>query len=358
MPTFAREQLEDVASSIFEGAGVPADEARIVAASLVASNLLGHDSHGVIRIPQYLVMIREKQVVPGVPVDVIRETPATALLDGNYGSGQIVGGKAMEIAIDKAAQCGSSSVAVRNSNHVGRLGEYPMMAAERGMIGMAMVNNHGGGLCMASWGGVERRLSPNPMACAIPTGRDRPFLLDMTSSVCAEGKLRVARNKGDTLPEGWIINSDGNPSTDPAAFYGPPQGALLPLGGSVGYKGFGLCMMMDIMAGALSGAGCSGSSDALGLQALFITVTDIAAFATPVEFEKHVEQLTEYVKSPPLLPGVDEVLAPGEPEFRREEERLADGIPIDDGTWRQIVEAAESVGADLSATSKNSASHG
>jgi len=347
MPVFAPEHLEDIVSRIFASAGVPAGEAQIVAQSLVASNLLGYDSHGVIRVPQYLSMIRDGDVKPGAAVQVVQETSCTALLDGNYGFGQIVARKAMQVAMGKAAITGTSSVAVRRSTHVGRLGEYPMMAAAQDMIGMAMVNNHGGGLCMAPWGGIERRLSPNPIAFAIPTGQGKPIVLDMTSSVCAEGKLRVMRNRGETLPEGWVIDAQGRPATDPAAFYGPPQGALLPLGGAVGYKGFGLCLVMDILAGALSGAGCSGTSDAVGRQGLFVTVIDIASFTAPEEFRKQVDGFIEYVKSSPTVPGVDEILVPGEPEFREERRRLREGIPVEDETWRQVMEAAEAVGMDL-----------
>ena len=357
MPTFTPDHLESIACRVLASAGVPGDEAQVVAHSLVASSLLGHDSHGVIRIPQYVSMVREGQVKPGSGVTVVRETGCTALLDGNYGFGQIVARKAMEIAIAKAAVSGTCSVAVRHSSHVGRLGEYPTMAAEQGMIGMAMVNNHGGGLCMAPWGGVERRLSPNPISFAIPTGQGQPILLDMTSSVCAEGKLRVMRNRGQTLPEGWIIDAQGRPSTDPAAFYGPPQGALLPLGGTVGYKGFGLCLVMDILAGALSGAGCSGSSDAVGLQGLFVTAIDIASFVTPEEFQGQVDALIRYVRSSPRLPGTEEILVPGEPEFREEGRRLREGIDVEDETWRQILEAAETVGLDLAGEADSALTH-
>ena len=348
MPTFASDHLEDIACRILVAAGVPAGDAHVVARSLVSSNLLGHDSHGVIRIPQYLTLVRDGQVKPGAGVTVVRETGSTAALDGNFGFGQVVAREAMEIAIAKARTNGSASVAVRHTSHVGRLGEYPMMAAEQDMIGMAMVNNHGGGLCMAPWGGIERRLSPNPISFAIPTGGNRPILLDMTSSVCAEGKLRVMRNRGETLPEGWIIDAEGHPATDPAAFYGPPLGALLPFGGAVGYKGFGLCMVMDILAGALSGAGCSGASDAMGLQGLFVTVIDVAGFTSAEEFQQQVQGFIEYVKSSPTVPDVDEILIPGEPEFREEQKRLRRGIPIEEDTWQQIVASAETVGLNLS----------
>jgi uncharacterized oxidoreductase len=353
MPTFAPEHLEDLAARIFVAAGVPAGDAQMVAHSLVASNLLGHDSHGVLRIPQYLSLIREGQVQPGARVTIVQETDCTAVLDGNFGFGQIVARKAMEIAISKAASHGTSSVAVRRATHVGRLGEYPTMAAQQGMIGMAMVNNHGGGLCMAPWGGMERRLSPTPIAFAVPTSEGQPIVLDMTSSVCAEGKLRVMRNRGEALPEGWIIDGHGWPTTDPAAFYGSPQGALLPLGGTVGYKGFGLCLVMDILAGALSGAGCSGSSDAVSMQGLFVSVTNIASFTTPDEFREQVQGLVRFVKSSLTLPGVAEILVPGEPEFREERRRRSEGIPLDEGTWRQVLDAAETVGLDLASEAES-----
>ena len=347
MPTFTPEHLTDAASRALASAGVPADEAQTIARSLVASNLLGHDSHGVLRLPQYLGMIRDGTVRPGAPVTVARETSCTALVDGNYGFGQVVARRAMEIAIEKAATHGTSAVAVRHASHVGRLGEYTAMAADHGMIGMAMINNHGGGLCMAAWGGISRRLSPNPLSFAIPMDEGDPIVLDMTSSVCAEGKLRVMRNQGRAVPEGWVIDAQGRATTNPADFYGPPQGALLPIGGPVGYKGSGLCLVMDILAGALSGAGCSGSSDVMGLQGVFLTVTDVACFVTPEEFRREVRDFIRYLKDSPKLPGVGEILIPGEPEFREQRRRLQEGIAVDAETWRQIVEAAGTTGLDL-----------
>lgn len=348
MPTFTAEHLRDITSRIFVSAGMLPDEAEMVARSLVTSNLMGHDSHGVIRIQQYLGMIRDGQVKPGAEVKIVREAGCTAVLDGGGGFGQIVARKAMAMAIDKAQVNGMGAVAVRHSNHVGRLGEYPMMAAEQDMIGMAMVNNHGGGLCMAPFGGIERRLSPNPISFAIPTGAGKPILLDMTSSTVAEGKLRVMRNRREEVPEGWLIDAEGRATTDPEDFYRPPGGALLPLGGTVGYKGFGLCLVMDIMAGALSGAGCSQGSDLMGMQGVFVMAMDVGNFAAIEEFEEQVDSLIHYVKSSPTAPGVDEILVPGEPEFREERKRLREGVHIEHDTWSQIAKAAEEVGLDVS----------
>ena len=257
MPIFSADQLEKLGARIFEAAGVPEDEAQIVAESLVKSNLTGHDSHGFIRVPQYVDTMKKGSTVPGAELEVVSETPNTAVLKGNWGFGQVMARKAMEVAIGKARTNFVSTVTMSQSNHIGRLGEYPVIAVENGMIGMIMINNHGTGQLMTPWGGTARRLSPSPMSIGLPTGSADPVVLDISMSVMAEGKVRVKRNRGEKLQEGAIIDAEGNPSTEPKDLYGPPQGAILPFGGIVGYKGYGLGFVVDVLAGALSGAGCS-----------------------------------------------------------------------------------------------------
>lgn len=347
MPILSADQLEELSSRIFRAAGVPADEAHVVAESLVKSNLAGHDSHGVIRVPQYVAMIKRGGIVAGAEMEIVSETPSTAVLNANWGFGQVMGRKAMEIAIEKASANLVAAVSMRQSNHIGRLGEYPVMAAERNMIGIVMVNNHGAAQLMAPWGGIERRLSPSPMAISLPTGADEPVLLDMSMSVMAEGKVRVKRNRGEKLSEGCIIDADGNPSTDPGDLYGPPPGAILPFGGIVGYKGYGLGFIVDILAGALSGAGCSRADAPRFGNAVFITVINIEGLTPLEEFRKHVDGLIEYVKSSKKMPGVDEILFPGEIEARERKKRLESGITIEDETWKQITKAAEELGVTL-----------
>ena len=347
MPIFSADQLKQSGSSIFEAAGVPADEALVVAESLVNSNLAGHDSHGVIRIPQYISLMKKGDIVPGAQIEIVKENPNTAVLDGNWGFGQVMARKAMEIAVEKAQAYSLASVAMSRSNHVGRLGEYPVIAAQRNMIGMIFVNNHGAAQCMSAWGGIGRRLSPNPMSIGLPTGADDPVLLDITTAVVAEGKVRVKRNRGEKLPEGCIIDGQGNPSTDPNDFYGPPQGAILPFGGVVGHKGYGLGFILDILAGALSGAGCSRADAPRFGNAVFINVINIENFISIEEFKNHVDGLIEYVKSSPKMPGVDEILFPGEIEASERKKRLESGIFIEDETWNQIVKTAEDLGADM-----------
>lgn len=346
MTTFSAKQLEQIGLKIFKAAGVSENEAKIVTSFLVKSNLVGHDSHGVIRIPQYINSIKTGMIKPGVESEIIRENPSTAVIDGKWGFGQVVASRSMEIAIEKARKTSISAVGTNHSNHVGRLSDYAMMAAEQDMIGMMTVNNHGAGLCAAPYGGYERRLSTNPICFAIPTGND-PIVMDITSSVVAEGKLRVKLNREEKIPRGWIVDGYGGSSTDPADFYKDPIGALLPLGGIVGHKGFGLSMVIDILSGGLSHAGCSRrDAERIG-NGLFMEVMNISSFIPIKEFYSQVNNLIEFVKSSKLVPGFDEILIPGEPETRVKKERSKEGIFVDDETLRQIRETAKELGVEI-----------
>ncbi len=347
MPTFTVDQLAAIGTQIFEAAGAPAEEAQTVARLLSNANLVGHDSHGVIRIPQYLQFIENGDLTPGAPIELVRETPATAVVNGNWGFGQVITSKAMEIAIEKAKATGVSSVVVQCANHIGRLGDYAQMATSHDMIAMVMANNHGAGRNVAPWGGRERRLSTSPICVAIPTGTSEPIVMDITGSVVAEGKVRVMRNRGLPVPEGWILDAEGNPSTDPNDFYGPPQGAILPFGGMVGHKGFALSMIIEMMSGGLSGAGCSQPDATRVGNAISITVYHILHFAPLEQFYQQINDFVRYVRSSELAPGFDEIVVPGEPESRVEAQRRAEGIFVEDETWRQIHAAAEKLGVRL-----------
>ena len=347
MPVFNADRLREISANVFTAFGVTADEAQLVAKFIVKSNLVGHDSHGVIRIPQYINDIKKGSIVPGARVEVVSESPSHAVLNGNWGFGYSGAVVAMEMAIQKAAACGMSAVGLHNSNHIGRLGSYPTMAADRGMIGMLTVNAHGAGASTVPWGGTARRLPTNPICFALPSGKDWPLLLDITTSVVAEGKVRVKRNRGEPTPEGWIIDANGNPTTDPKKFYDPPRGALLPLGGIVGHKGFGLGMIVDILSGVLTGAGCTRENAPRGGNGVFMTAINIERFVPLHEFKRQVDEFVAYVKSSPTLPGMKEILVPGEMEAREEQKRLKEGIFVEDETWRQIVELSREKGLKL-----------
>ena len=340
-------QLQEIGTRILDAAGSPHAESETVCEVLVRANLLGHDSHGVMRIPQYVGEIRSGAIRPGTPIEIERETAASAVIQAHQGWGPVIARQAMRLAIDKARQVAIGTVVVRGSQHVGRVGEYPTMAAEEKMIGMAVVNSYGTTGSVAPWGGAERRLSPNPIAFAIPSGGPWPVMVDITTSVFPEGKVRVTRYAGKQLPDGVIIDADGNPTTDPAAFYGPPEGALLPLGGIVGHKGFALGIVAELLAGALSGAGCTGKETEETGNGIYFQAINIDALLPYDEFIETVQQQIAWVKSARPQPGVSEVLFPGEPEYRTAQQRGADGIPVEDSIWQEMVETADSLGVTI-----------
>jgi uncharacterized oxidoreductase len=353
MPTVQAEPLRDYVTRIFVGTGAPADEARMVAEHLVEANLKGHDSHGVIRIEGYVRQARAGVTVPGAPTEVERETETTAVVNGHWNYGQVVARRTMEIAIAKARAAGVGIVVGHQSAHVGRVGAYGELAAAAGLVAIACVNNHGAGRLVAPFGGAERRLSTNPIMIAGPTGNpDEPFVLDMATSAIAEGKARVARNKGVPLATDLLIDGDGQPTTDPWDLYGGdppgsrPAGALLPLGGAQGHKGFGLSMAVELLAGALSPAGTTRPDATQGGNSIFMLALDPNRLGGADHFTTSIAGLVDYVKTPPFREGVSEVMTAGEPERRRMAERLARGIELDDATWGEIVGAGLAVGVD------------
>jgi uncharacterized oxidoreductase len=348
MPTFQVEKLQDITTRILQGAGSSADEARLVSRYLINANLMGHDSHGVIRIPQYLASVKKGECVPGASLEIVQETAATAVFDAQWGYGQTAATRAMEIAVEKAAHQAVSSVGIHHCNHIGRLGEYPPLATTRDMIGIVTVNGHGMGHIVAPYGGAEGRMTTNPISVGIPTGRGEPIVLDMATSVVAEGKVRVKRNKQEPTPAGWLVDNKGVPTTDPGDLYTSPRGALLPLGAlSAGHKGYGLALIIEILSGALSGAGCARPDATRGANGVFMLVLNIAAFTTVADFKQDVDQFAAFVKSSKPMQGFTEVLLPGEPEARELQRRRAAGLAIDDETWRQIVAAAAEFGVQV-----------
>jgi len=348
MPTLQADELEATTQRIFQGAGSSEAEAGLISRYLVTANLMGHDSHGVIRIPQYLADVKKGNCVPDAALDVVQETPATVVLNANWGYGQTAGTRAMEMAIDKADNQAVSSVGIHNCNHIGRLGEYPAMAAARGMVGITMVNGHGAGAIVAPFGGAEGRMVTNPISVGIPTGHGGPIVLDIATSVAAEGKVRVKRNQGQPTPMGWLVNNQGVPTTDPNDLYTTPRGAILPLGGlSEGHKGYGLALIIEILSGALTRAGCAHPNPTRSGNGVFMLVLNIAAFTPLADFIREVDTFTAYVKSARPMEGFSEILLPGEIESRQEQARRANGIVVDDETWSQIVSSSAEYGVTV-----------
>jgi hydroxycarboxylate dehydrogenase B len=349
MPRIPAGELRSLGVQIFEALQVPHAEAVWVAELLVRADLVGHDSHGAIRIPQYAQAIRSALVKPGVPPEIVEEAPATALIDGHWGLGQVVARYAMGLAIRKARDTKISSVCAYNLYHVGRLADYTRTAAEQDFAAIMVVNGGGASPIAAPFGGTAGRLSTNPISIAFPTGGPVPFLLDMATSVVAEGKVRVKRNRGERTPDGWLLDNRGRPTTDPNALYQEPRGAILPLGGSVGHKGFGLAMVVEILGGILARAGYARPGANRFSNGTFIVVIDISAFVDPGQFRTEIDDLLAYVKSAPTAPGVEAILYPGEPEAMEQQRRERDGVPLDDGTWQQITTLAHELGIAVAA---------
>ncbi len=333
-------KLIDLVAAVMAGGGSQPDEARTIARRLVDSNLVGHDSHGVLRVGRYLEWVRTGWLVPNVQPTVVFDNDALAIIDGNRGFGQVIGEFATRLGIDKAARLGIAMIGLRNCGHLGRLGDWAEMAAEAGQVSLHFLNTSGAQR-VAPFGGGDRRLSTNPLAIGVPLAGGEPTILDITTSTVAEGKLMVALNKGESVPEGWIVDKDGNPTTDPKDFY--DGGALLTIGA---HKGSGLSILTDLLAGAITTGKSSDPDDKVLRNNMLSIFIDPAVYDGEHTVLAEAKRLVEYVKaSPPAVPG-QPVLGPGDVERRTRATRLADGVPIDDKTLADLIEAAQAVGID------------
>ena len=336
MPNWTAEELTAICLNVFKKLNIPAAEAEIVTRSMVDANRVGHDSHGVIHLPKYVRELEAGLIQPGASTEVLHASASIAVLDGNWGFGPVIATRAVELAIQKAKQTDISSVAVSRCNEVGRLGGYACLAADANMIGLLMANDHGGGTCVAPHGGVQGRLSTNPIACAVPIDGHNPIVLDMSTSVVASGKIRVKQHRNEVVPHGWLINAEGESTTHADDFYSTPPAALLPFGGIAAHKGFGLSVIVDILAGALTGTGCSQGEDARVGNGLFVLVINIASFREFPGFSAEIERFIGYLKSAKRAAGVDTIRMPGERGWEEQHKREREGIPIDAETWQQI----------------------
>lgn len=343
MPLITAERLEAAAAAILETAGVEQPVARRVAEHLIRSELAGVASHGVIRLPSYVEWVREGRLGRRDSTEVVRELPGFVLLDGHGTFGPVVVDRAIEMAAPRARELGIAAAAARNASHIGRLGEYAEDLAHRGLVGFICCNSQGNGQLVAPWGGREARLATNPLAWGVPTAGD-PLVIDISTSAAAEGKIRVRHRRAERIPIGWAIDSSGNDIEDPDSFYGPPMGALLAAGG---HKGFGLALVIEAIAGAMTGGGCvrPGLDIAGPFNAFVVLALDPAAAGDPAVIVDGITSMLGYVTSSQPRPG-QTVVIPGNPEFANTRRELEEGIIIDDSTWQGLVEAAVAVGLD------------
>jgi L-2-hydroxycarboxylate dehydrogenase (NAD+) len=336
-------KLVEFIARALAAAGIPAEDARQVAALMAESDARGGDAHGVFRLPQYVKQIESGAVNPRPSIRVVSERAGTALVDGDNALGHLVMKRAAELAIEKAGRCGIGWAGTRHSNHAGPAQLYPRMAAAQNMIGMYFCV--GNANLLPPWGGTEVLLSTNPIAIAVPAARHGAIVLDMATTNTAFGKIRLKAQRGEAMPEGWMIDRQGNPLTDPKR---ASEGFLVPIGGP---KGYGLALMIGLLAGTLNGA-------AFGRDVVDYTVdsktpsntgqcilaVDIAAFADVGAFKQKVDEVWDTMKSSPTLPGVDEVRLPGERSEHVYRERMAKGVPISEGQHKILNDLADRLG--------------
>lgn len=343
--TIAESRLREITRSIFAAAGASPENAARVAAALVGSNLAGHDSHGVIRIPEYVAAMRSGELVPDASPEVAHETPVSAVVNGNWTFGQVSAAFATRLAVRKARESLLAAVGIVRCHHTGRIGEYAEMAAAEGIILIVM----GGGLgntrpLAAPHGGRRAVLGANPIALGFPTdGARPPVIVDFATTVIAGGKIQVARAAGTRLPTGAILDRDGRPSTDPNDFYN--GGVILPFGG---HKGYALALSVELLTAALIAPGTwaeeGHGGPVFGPSGHFLLAISPAVFGARDEYLRVVEETLARIKAVPPAAGFTEVQIPGEPEAQERERRSRDGIPIAPATWQAITSTAADLG--------------
>jgi uncharacterized oxidoreductase len=351
MVTLKASSLQDFVRDIFVRAGCSPEEGGRVGKYLVAANLTGHDSHGVVRVPRYVQMKNDGLITADQKVAVEVDTPVLAVVDARYGFGQTAAPQAVQLGIDKCKAMGLSAIALRNAGHIGRVGDWAEMAAEAGVVSVHFVNA-AGSILVAPFNAVERRFSTAPYCVGVPRPGKPPLVLDFATSVVAEGKVLVASKGGKKIPDHALIGADGKMSGDPHLLYGDYDangsrdykqgpGAIRAFGD---HKGSGLSFMCEVLGGALTGTGAATPRRrfAKGMLSLYVDpkIVDPANFL-PGELTRFVD----WVKTAKPVPG-EEVLVPGEPEARMRAKRLAEGIPLPDEIWQSLVTTAREVGLD------------
>jgi len=342
MPNVSAERLIEIAKGLLISAGASEEEAAVIARYNIGANLVGHDSHGIILIPQYIERIKVGHIVPQAPWVITQETATTTVVDGHWGFGYAVSDRAMRYTIEKAKKQNVAATTVFRQSHIGRLASYPLLAASEGMIAMITADSGRSAKAVAPFGGAKARLGTNPIAFAIPSNLDGPLVFDMATSAAAAGKINVATARGEQVPPGWLIDAEGKPSTDPRVL--KAGGALLPLGGAEGNKGTGLTVIAAILSGLLTGLGFGVEPSGRHNDGCFMAVFNVQAFRDLATFKQEVTDFAHYLKDTPLAQGSTEIYYPGEVEFRKEQDRRKNGVPIEDATWNKLKELATGYG--------------
>jgi LDH2 family malate/lactate/ureidoglycolate dehydrogenase len=342
VPKVDHAQLRNFCGQLLSAGGLPRDDAGLVAELLVKGEMRGYAGHGVTRVVQYLEFVEKKIYDLSAKPQVEREGKITAVIDGKHYVGQIAAHTAMTLAIKKAKEHGVGIVTLRRSGHIGRLADYMEMATEQGLIGMGATSV--GSATTTLYGGMKPITGTNPMAFGIPTRNSEPIILDFATASMSMGEIQKRVAKGEIIPDGVILDGDGNPTNDFKAFRGPPRGVFLPFGG---YKGSGVTLVTEILGGLLSGNGAGKNwwdKGAHGVNGVFLQAFAVEEFQPVEEFYDKVEALIAFIKSTRRAPGFNEILLPGEAARRREAKQRKDGVNVDDDAWSELTQLASELG--------------
>ena len=349
------EPLKALVSDIFRRVGCPEDEAGRIAHYLTRANLTGHDSHGVIRVPRYVTWVNEGRVFPGKHIEIALDTGSITVVEGGFGFGQTIGPESAQLGIKKAKNHGISVIAIRNSGHLGRIGDYAEMAIEAGLVSVHFVNAFSSRI-VAPFGARERRCATNPIAIGSPTGDGRQFILDFATSMVAEGKVLVAQQGGKPVPEGALVDGEGNLTNDPEALYGEVQsggypdpnlgaGALRAFGE---HKGSGLSLACELLGGALTGSGANTPEGGRFRNGMLSFYLDPTVFDTKDNYRGEASTFLDWIRSSTAIDEDQGVLVPGDKERKLTAERTTAGLPLSDQTWNAIRATAVDVGVNAS----------
>lgn len=335
--------LRSAAQALIEAGGSAAREAELVAENLVLANASGHDSHGVGMLSRYVDSLLEGGLRINQHVEIALDTGTLLRLDGGSGYGQVVGREAMELGIERALQHGVCVVALAQAHHLGRIGHWAEQCLEQGLLSLHFVNVVTRPI-VAPFGGLDARTGTNPVCIGIPRPGQEPVLLDFATSRIAQGKTRIAHNRGLPVPAGTLLDDKGQPTTDPRYAVTPPFGALLPFGE---HKGFGLSLVAELLGGALTGSGtCREPSSGKRriLNGMFSVLIDPTQLGTAEYFAREAEAYIAWLRASPTPEGVDGILLAGEPERAARQRAAEHGLCIDIATWREIRAAGEKLG--------------
>jgi len=342
VPKVDHNKLLDFCNQILTAGGLPRQDAGLVAELLVKGEMRGYAGHGVSRVVQYLEFVEKKIYDLNARPQVEREGKITAMIDGKHYVGQIAAHMAMTLAVKKAKEHGVGIVTLRRSGHIGRLADYMEMATEQGLIGLGTTSV--GSSTTTLYGGMKPIIGTNPMAFGIPTRNGEPILLDFATASMSMGEIQKRVARGERIPDGVILDGDGNPTNDFKAFRGPPRGVFLPFGG---YKGSGVALVTEILGGLLSGNGPGKhwwDKGAHGVNGVFLQAFAVEEFQPLDRFYDKVDELIASIKTTQCAPGFNEILLPGEAGRRREAKQRKDGVDIDDGTWSELTQLASELG--------------